>query len=132
MKTELDIKTDLFLYLKESPLVQNISGKLSKIKRLDSSDKEDVIISVLTTNPNAQVQELYLNVNIYVSDLLRGTQYEENGIRLNELCKLAHESLDCVRTKGGRFTLTEQKIYEVPGRNEHFINNRVLYQFCNA
>lgn len=131
MRNEMEIKDDVYHLLKGSDLVKSVSGKLSKTVRPDKSDKEDVVISVLTPNPNRQIQELYLNVNVYVADIKRGCQYEENTIRLKQLMTLSEKALGCAKGKHYRLTLDEQKSYEVPGCNEHMINNKVLYQFCN-
>lgn len=131
MKNEMEIKDDVYHLLKGSDLVKNVSGKLSKTLRLDKSRKEDIVISVLTPNPDRQIQEVYLNVNVYVADVKRGNQYEENTIRLKELMALSKNALDLAKGKEYRLSLAEQKSYEVPGKNEHFINNRVLYQYCN-
>lgn len=131
MKNEMEIKDDVYHLLKGSDLVANVSGKLSKTKRPDKSNKEDIVISVLTENPNQQVQELYLNVNVYVADVKRGNQYEENTIRLRELMTLCDETFKLAKGEGYRLTLDRQKSYKVPGKNEHFINNKVLYQYCN-
>lgn len=131
MINEMEIKDDVYHLLKGSALVKAVTGKLSKTLRPDGSDKEDVVISVLGSNPNRQVQELYLNVNVYVADVKRGNQYEENAIRLKELMTLSDEAFKIARGKRYRLTLAEQKSYEVPGKNEHMINNKVLYQYCN-
>lgn len=131
MKNEMEIKDDIYHLLKGSDLVKNVSGKLSKTLRPDKSNKEDVVISVLTPSPDRQIQEVYLNVNVYVADVKRGNQYEENTIRLKELMTLSKNAFDLARGKGYRITLEEQKSYEVPGKNEHFINNRILYHYCN-
>lgn len=131
MKNEMEIKDDVYHLLKGSDLVANVSGKLSKTKRPDKSNKEDVVISVLTPNPNQQVQELYLNVNVYVADIKRGNQYEENTIRLKELMTLCDNAFKLAKRKSYQLKLDTQKSYEVPGKNEHFINNKVLYQYCN-
>lgn len=131
MRNEMEIKDDIYHLLKDSDLVKNVSGKLSKTLRTDGSDKEDVVISVLGENPDNQVQELYLNVNVYVADIKRGNQYEENTIRLRELMTLSKNAFDLAKRKGYRITLANQKSYEVPGKNEHFINNKILYHYCN-
>lgn len=131
MKNELEIKTDVYLLLKGSDLAKNISGKLSKTLRPDSSDNEDIVISVLTDPSPAQIEEVFLNVNVYVPDVKHSNQYEEDTIRLNELCKLSLNALKNAFGNGYRLSLSSQKIYEVPGKNEHFINNKVLYQICN-
>ncbi len=132
MRNEMEIKDDVYHLLKGSDLMKNVSGKLSKTIRPTDSTKEDVVISVLTPNPNRQVQEVYLNINVYVADIKRGTQYEENTARLRELMTIAEKTLKLARGMHYRLTLDEQKSYDVPGKNEHFINNKVLYQFCNA
>lgn len=131
MKNEMEIKDDVYHLLKDSDLIKNVNGKLSKTLRPDGSNKEDVVISVLTPTPDRQIQEVYLNVNVYVADVKRGNQYEENTIRLKELMTLSKNAFDLAKGKGYRLSLAEQKSYEVPGKNEHFINNRVLYQYCN-
>lgn len=131
MKNEMEIKDDVYHLLKGSDLVANVSGKLSKTKRPDKSNKEDIVISVLTENPNQQVQELYLNVNVYVADVKRGNQYEENTIRLRELMTLCDETFKLAKGEKYFLKLDTQKSYEVPGKNEHFINNKILYKICN-
>lgn len=131
MRNEMEIKDDIYHLLKDSDLIKNVSGKLSKTLRPDGSDKEDVVISVLSENPDVQVQELYLNVNVYVADVKRGNRYEENTIRLRELMTLSKNAFDLAKGKGYRLTLEGQKSFEVPGKNEHFINNKVLYHYCN-
>lgn len=131
MKNEEEIKTDIYLHLKSTDLMKGISGELRKTRRPDSSCKEDVVISVLSDPSNRQIEEVYVNVNIYVPDQRRCNQYEENTIRLNALCKLSLEALSSVIGDGFRLSLDTQKIYDVPGKNEHMINNKVLYQICN-
>lgn len=131
MRNEMEIKDDVYHLLKNSDLIKEVNGQLSKTIRPDKSCKEDVIISVLTPNPNRQIQEVYLNVNVYVADIKRGSQYEENTIRIRQLMTLSDKALGCARCKHYYLTLDEQKSYEVPGKNEHMINNKVLYQFCN-
>ena len=92
---------------------------------------EDVVVSVLSSVMIGQSQEVYVNVNIYVSDVMRGEAYEENSLRLAELSRLAYEVLNAGNVDGFRITLAEQKTYDVAGLNEHMINNKVLYQYCN-
>lgn len=89
------------------------------------------MVSVLSSVMIGQSQEVYVNVNIYVSDVMRGEAYEENSLRLAELSRLAYEVLNAGNVDGFRITLAEQKTYDVAGLNEHMINNKVLYQYCN-
>ena len=132
MKTEVDIRDDVYFLLKESALIGEVSGKLSKTLRPEDSDKEDVVVSLLTPVPYRQVQEVYLNVNVYVADIKRDNHYEENTIRLRKLITLCKDTFGLAVGKPYRLTLEEQKVMVVPGRNEHFINNKVLYQYCNG
>lgn len=131
MRNEFKIKTDIYHILKTTDLIKRISGKLSKTLRPDGSDKEDVVISVLSDPSATQIEEVFVNVNIYVPDVKRGNQYEENTIRLEQLCELSFDALRSVIGDGFKLSLATQKTFEVPGKNEHFINNKVLYQICN-
>lgn len=131
MRNEMEIKDDVYHLLKGSELMKAVNGKLSKTLRPDGSDKEDVVISLLTPASNRQIEDVYINVNVYVADVKRGNQYEENTIRLRELMRLSEKALGRVYGNYYRLTLEEQKAYDVPGRNEHLINNKVLYQICN-
>lgn len=128
MKTDIDIKDDLYRYLSGSSIMEEVTGSLSKTLRPDTSEAEDVVISILG-NVNSDIQQAYVNVNIYVADIKRGNQYEENSIRLRQLCNASKELLGVGRGDGYRFTLEEQRVMEVQGRNEHFINNKLLYKY---
>lgn len=129
MKSDIDIKDDIYSYIEGTALSEIVTGKLSKTLRPSKSDKEDIVISILA-NVNTDIQQAYVNVNIYVSDLLRGEQYEENTIRLRELCDASKKLLEVGHGEGYRFTLEEQRVMEVQGKNEHFINNKLLYRYC--
>lgn len=130
MKSDIDIKDDVYAHIKGSALEKAVNGKLSKTKRPNNSSKEDIVISVLA-NQNGQIQEAFVNVNIYVADNIRNGQAEENTIRCRELCKIAEEILSVGHGESYRFVLDEQRVMEVNGRNEHFINNKLLYMQCN-
>ena len=131
MKTDIDIKDDIYSHIKGSGLAMMVSGQLSKTLRPDKSTAEDIVISMLA-NVNRQIQEAFVNVNIYVADLQKGTQFVENTIRLRELCRASSELLEVGRGDGYRFSLDEQRVLEVPGSNEHVINNKLLYKFAKS
>ena len=130
MKSDIDIRDDIYMYIKGSNLSEDITGVIRKTIRPDNSNKEDVVISVLS-NQNAQIQEAFVNVNIYVPDIIRGYQSEENTIRIRELCNLSKELFNVGRGNDYRFTLDSQRVLKVEGKNEHFINNKLLYRQCN-
>lgn len=128
MKTDIDIKDDLYHYICGSNLMKEVTGSLSKTLRMDTSEAEDVVISILG-NVNSDIQQAYVNVNIYVADVKRDNQYEENTIRLRQLCEASKELLEVGRGDGYRFTLEEQRVMKVEGINQHFINNKLLYKY---
>ena len=130
MKSDIEIKDDIYHIIKGSTLEKAVTGKLKKTRRPANSNKEDIVISILE-NGSGQVQEAFVNVNIYVSDDVRDGQAEENSSRLRQLCKLATELLEVQRGEDYRFTLDKQRVMEVNGKNEHFINNKLLYKQVN-
>ena len=131
MKSDIDIKDDIYLHIKGSDLAGMVTGKLSKTLRPAKSDNEDIVISMIA-NVNSDIQQAFVNVNIYVADVLRDEQYEENTIRLRELCYASKNLLEVGRGEGYRFTLEEQRVLEVNGKNEHCINNKLLYKFSKV
>lgn len=130
MKSDIDIKDDIYMFIKGTPLENAVNGKLSKTLRPAGSSNEDIVISMLS-NQNAQIQEAFVNVNIYVRDLVRDNQTEEDTIRIRELCNLAKSLLEVGRGNDFRFILDSQRVLEVEGKSEHFINNKLLYRQCN-
>ena len=130
MKSDIEIKDDIYQIIKGSALEKAVTGKLKNTRRPANSNKEDIVISILE-NGSGQVQEAFVNVNIYVSDDVRDGQAEENSSRLRRLYKLATELLEVQRGEAYRFTLDKQRVMEVNGKNEHFINNKLLYKQVN-
>jgi hypothetical protein len=132
MMSDIDIKDAIYNIIKGSALEKTVTGKLSKTKRPANSDKEDIVISMLD-NGSGQRQEAFVNVNIYVPDNIRDGQLEENTIRLRELCKISSDLLFRCRGEGFRIDSTgsKQRILEVNGKDEHFINNKLLIQISN-
>lgn len=156
MKTEIDIRNDIYNYLKDSALDRAITGKLCKGVRPTLSDRgkaykptgvrsravgiasplatktgtEDITIQILA-NQCAQMQTATINVNIYVSDLFRETWYEEDTKRLGELSRITAELLSVHQGAGFRFVLDSQTIFAVSSTNEHCINNQLIYKQIN-
>ena len=137
MKSDIDIKDDVWKIIKESSLLREVSGDLKKTSvRPKNSRSEDIIISVLA-NSTKQKQVAYVNVNIYVADDYIDDQSEENSARLRKLCKMSFDLFDNVRGKDFRLSLTDpnyecgQRVIESSGSSEHVVNNKVLYQIIN-
>ena len=67
MKSDIDIKDDVYKIVNRSPLHKAVTGVLKKTLRPKDSDKEDIVISILA-NETKQAQTAYVNVNVYVPD----------------------------------------------------------------
>ena len=78
MKTDIEFKNDVYNLLRESVLMERVTGKLRKTIR--QTEREDVVISILD-NTAYEVQEGFVNVNVYVKDVTRNGQQEENTAR---------------------------------------------------
>lgn len=130
IKSDIEIKDDIYKFIKGSVLEKAVTGKLKKTRRPKDSNLEDIVISILD-NGTGQMQEAFVNVNIYVPDDMHNGQAEEKTIRLRELCAIAYNLLEVGRGESYRFTLDKQRVMEVNGKNEHFINNKLLYRQCN-
>lgn len=129
MRSDEDIKTDVYKYIKCTPLVREVSGCLSKRLRPYNSKKEDIVISVVA-NEGIQEQTAILNVNIYVQDMDVKGQNEENSIRLNELCSLSWSALRSFCTEGYFARAIGQRVYPTD-TGEHIINNKIEYKLIN-
>lgn len=130
MKSDIEIKDDVYMHIKGSALEYAVTGVLRKTKRPAGSIDEDIVISVLA-NGYAQLQEAFVNVNIYVRDNERDGQKEEDSVRLRELCKISEEVLERFFSEDYRCVLESQRVFEVEGRGEHMINNKLLYKQVN-
>lgn len=126
MKSDIDIKIDIYRVIKGSTLEGMVNGKLTYRKRPKNSNKEDIVISVLA-NSNGQKQEAFVNVNIYVMDDHINDQYEEASARIKELAQEASTLLERGHGDGYRFVLDSQHVEEVKDLNQHFINNKLIY-----
>ena len=131
MKSDIDIKSDVFKYIQGSELENNVTGVLRKTgKRPKGSKKEDIIISMLA-NTNGQIQVATVNVNIYVAANIVDGQAEEKTSRLEVLCKLASSLFESFIGDDYRATLLEQRVLEVEGADEYVINNKIEYKQVN-
>lgn len=137
MKSDVDIKDDVWRVINKSALLKEVTGELKKTSiRPKGSRSEDIIISILA-NDTKQKQVAYVNVNIYVADDNVDGQSEEQTTRLRKLCQMSFDLFDNVRGNDFRLSLTDpnfecgQRVIESAGTSEHVINNKVLYQIIN-
>lgn len=135
MKTDIDIKDDVYRAVADSTLATAINGVVSKTLRPANSTNEDIVISVLASR-NTEIQQAYVNVNVYVPDLdipysVGGetiVQKEENTKRLRTLCNIAKELFALIIGDTYRITLDSQSVLASNTGEEHIINNKLLYQ----
>lgn len=132
MKTDQEIKEEIYQFIKGTDLEQSVSGVLSTRKRPLNSTKEDILISILA-NGNRQKQQAFVNVNIYVQDqsVKKNAQLEEDGERIGQLSRIAADLFEVFWIGTARVNLEEQRVFEVENGKEHVINNRLLYQIVN-
>lgn len=133
MKTEAEIKTNIYKLLMSSPLKGEISGVISKRKRPLSSDKEDIVISILASRLG-QLQPFTINVNIYVKDVEVNGQCEEDSERIERLSIMAMTFFEAKEVRIGRgymMELQEQRVLEVKDIRHHCINNKLLLTQIN-
>lgn len=131
MKSDIEIKDDVFAHIMESGLMGHLTGSLEKNgKRPQGSTQEDVVISVEGVDETRSVQRAYVAVNIYVRDTPRSEgDYVENSQRIREICNLAKDAL-AVGGIGKDFTfhLEKQRVVAEENTREHRIWNRLYYQ----
>lgn len=131
MKSDIDIKTDVFKYIQGSELANEVTGVVRKTgKRPRGSKNEDIVITVLANN-FGQLQKATVNVNIYVAANVINGQAEEQTTRLKVLCDLASSLFEVFRGDGYRAVLLEQRVFEVEGADEYVINNKIEYKQVN-
>ena len=132
MKSDIDIKDDIYRLIQKSDLKKAITGSVSKTKRPKDSKLEDVVVSVLA-NHTAQRQEAFVVVNVYVKDDDVNGQNEECSSRLRTLCQICLSLFERVIGQDYRLSLSEdagQKVIETDNA-EHVISNKLLYQTIN-
>lgn len=135
MKTDIDIKDDVYMLVSNSALAGKVTGEVSKTLRPANSRKEDVVISILANN-NGRRQSAFVNVNVYVPDTAvkydvdnqTVTQYEEDSARLREICNLCNELFETYVGDTYRITLDSQRVLSSSDDGAHIVNNKLLYQ----
>lgn len=139
MKSDIEIAKFVYHKIKGTELERSVTGKLSDRGRPNKSDKEDIVISVLSSYGCGQIQQAYVNVNVYVRDKwnAEAKAWEKNTERVRELCNLS-KFLFSIR--GGDFHTVpsecSQKVNPTgvsfeDGHTEHFINNKLYIEINN-
>lgn len=131
MKTDVEIRQDIYNYIIGTELKDEIKGCISYQGRGDKANSEDCIISILD-NENGQIQVCDVNVNIYVQNINSGGRSVENLPRTKILSKLSSDVLKRGHGDTFRFKLTKQRILAVQGKDEFVINNKIRYKQFNS
>lgn len=103
-----------------------MTGTIYPFNRPLSSDKEDIVISVLAMNAE-QEQNGMLNVNVHVPNLvITGDNTQPNRTRFNAIVNRILAELDYY--DGSNFTLTlDNAGLLTPDKDKWFMNIRVRY-----
>jgi len=126
--SDIEAKDVLYDFIKKSDLSASVDGGLYKDARPLNSDKEDIVIAVIARDAK-QLQEFIVNVNIFVADMKRGSEFIENTNRLRTIAK------DCIELFSHRcferynLYLDSQTIMAVDSKDAHCINNRLTVKF---
>ncbi len=131
IRTDIDIKDDVFYILQGSELLGEVSGSVYKDQRPLNSQDEDIIISLLARDAGYQIQQAEVNVNIYVPDISRGLDKIENTIRLRLLSTKAAALFEYIHRGNMIISLASQEIVKVNGLDWHVINNRLRIYYNN-
>ena len=126
MKTDVEVRDDVYSLVKGSPIMEAVTGGLYAIRRPMDSEAEDVTVAVLANVPG-DPQRAYVNVNIFVRDIKVDGRNEENIPRVRELSRVSYDALRSNTSGNTRIVLEEQRVYEVEATGEHMINCKLKY-----
>lgn len=100
---------------------------------------EDIVISVLSNEGAGQMQQVFVNVNVYVKDQYNSETkaWEAYTQRIDDLCNLC-KFLFSIR-EGDYHAVSQessQKVFPLgtsfeDGHTEHFINNKIYIKINN-
>lgn len=139
MKSDVEIKKFVRGKIKGSDLERAVTGKLSDKGRPNGSEKEDIVISVLSNEGAGQIQQAFVNVNIYVKDQWNAETkaWEEHTKRTGKLCELSKflfsihgGDYHTVPSECGQKVNPTNVAFE-DGHTEHFINNKLYIEINN-
>ena len=129
MRTDIEIRQDIYKFVCASAIKEAITGKVSYTD--DHDDGEDCMISV-PDNENAQIQDVFVYVRVYVPNINSNGKSVENVSRTGTLAKLCSQVLESGFGHTFRFTLDKQITKPVNGKDEHCISNRLRYHNFNG
>ena len=131
IRTDIDVKDNLVAWVSGSDLAGAVSGEIFKDRRPLNSDKEDIVISVLSRTADSQIQAFIVNVNIYVKDLQRGQETIENTTRIRVLSRISADLFEYRNTGDMLIRLSSQEVFKANDIPWHVINNRLDISYNN-
>lgn len=130
-KTNDEISTAIYKYVKNSLLGQSITGTIYNGEDRDlNSTTEDIVVKVLS-NQTSELQMAYVNVNVYVQCYYDNGMYRKNDERLPLLERLSMDSLEVFRAGDARVVIESQTTMLSDNGKENVINNRLFYKIVN-
>lgn len=130
MKSEVDIRDDIYAYIKKTSLATAINGKIYTDKRGRNSQLEDVYIRVSAAT-FGQVQTAIVEVHIYVPNILRHSDSVRDTARERELARIAADVFAYHHDGLWTIKMESQTVMEVEGIQQHDIICSLYYQHCN-
>ena len=123
MRTEDEIRTDVYRFIKQSPLASVVTGKV-----INGKDR------AVNGNNLGQRQEAFVIINIYTQDNLRDGEYVLNDERVPLIERTVLDLFETAKRIGGaRLSLPKDGQTLIAARNgrEHVVSNKILYQIIN-
>ena len=134
MVTEDEIRTQVFRFIKQTPLASLVTGRVINGRdRAANATSEDIVIKV-NGNNLAQKQEAFVIVNIYTQDVLMNGEYVPNDERIPLVERAALDLFETAKRVGdARLSLPKdgQKLLASQNGREHVVSNKLLYQIIN-
>ncbi|MXV16832.1 hypothetical protein [Hufsiella ginkgonis] len=136
MKTNLEIVQIVYDITRESQVASIISGSVYKLKRIDGSHLEDVVINCLGAS-NEAVQYCLVNINIHVPNLVLSVdganvdRSQVDFVRLNQLTKMVIEPLKDYWGDDYNIEIDQVTTFEERDIFEHYQNIRLNFRTLN-
>lgn len=129
-KTGSEVENDVYAILKSSAIKTLITGDIYKdgTRPLDSK-KEDVIVNFIS-GVDGQIQEGFVNVNVYVPDIDNGGGGYVRNVARCRVIEIALNTLaQSLTTSEYHFTLAAMiKTYKAEGISQHFVNAKLQFR----
>ena len=130
MKTEAEIRDDIFAYIKASPLAKAVSGKVLTNRRERDSTAEDIFIRVSAAT-YGQIQTAIVEVYVYFLDVTRRSDNVRDTARERELARITTDVLARHQEGTWRINMERHYVKEYQDIRQHALVNELYYQHSN-